>query len=84
MGLNAYGWLRKKTPEHLERIRAKLVGNQNAKTHGLYSRTPPGNTCSNCPNTETCPSFKPGNACMFIWGQIWRDEMKQLEAKRGR
>jgi hypothetical protein len=71
-----YAWLRKKSPAHQDRINAKLVGNQNAKKHGLYSRTPPTTTCNACPNTETCPYFKPGNACVFVWDKLMKMEKR--------
>lgn len=74
-----YAWLRKKSPDHLERIRAKMAGNQNAKKHGLYSRTPPAAVCNACPNAETCPAFKPGNACVFL---LERLEKMEKRAKR--
>lgn len=77
--MSDYAWLRKKSPEHLERIRAKMAGNQNAKKHGLYSRTPPSSTCNTCPNAETCPSYKAGNACVFVLEKI---EAMEKQTKR--
>lgn len=70
--MSDYAWLRKKSTEHLERIREKLAGNQNAKKHGLYSRTPPAATCNACPNTATCPYYERDAACRFIWDKVNR------------
>ena len=57
----------KKTEIQKTKIRKKMLGNQNAKKHGLYSRTPPTLICNTCPNTHTCPYYKPGNLCHFEW-----------------
>lgn len=77
--MSDYAWLRKKSFAHQERIRERMMGNQNAKKHGLYSRTPPASVCNACPNAGTCPSFKPGNACVFLWEKI---EKMEKQTKR--
>ena len=64
--MSDYSWLRNKSPEHKAAIDAKRVGNQNAKKHGLYSMTPPTAACDTCPNTGTCPLFKPGFPCEYV------------------
>lgn len=74
--MNDYAWLRNKSPEHLEGIQVGMAGNQNAKKHGLYSRTPPAPVCNACPNAETCPAFKPGNACVFLCERLEKMEKR--------
>lgn len=78
--MSDYSWLRQKSPEHLARIQARAVGNQNAKKHGLYSRTPPAMTCNQCPNAKTCPYFKPGKVCFWVLDKLneMAERAKQL------
>ena len=66
----SYDWLRIKRPSHIEKLRVASLGNQNAKKHGLYSRTPPAMVCNVCPNIRTCPYYGVGNACVFLWDKV--------------
>ena len=87
-----YHWLRNKRPSHIEKLRVAALGNQNAKTHGKFSRTPPGLICDRRPNIRTCPSYRSGNACIFLWQEVAKMEkeaqslmgaMKGPNAERG-
>jgi hypothetical protein len=78
-----YDWLRNKRPSHIEKLRMASVGNQNAKTHGLYSRTPPAMVCNVCPNIRTCPYYGVGKACFFVWQAVEKMEKKlELPTRR--
>ena len=71
--MSDYSWLRQKSPENLERIQARAVGNQNAKKHGLYSRTPPAMTCNQCPNAKTCPYLPEGLLLVLTSSTRWQN-----------
>jgi hypothetical protein len=72
-----YSWLRNKSFAHLEKLREKMLGKQNAKKHGLYSGTPPATVCAKCPNTFTCPYYEKGNVCHFVWEKVFKMEKDQ-------
>ena len=76
----SYNWLRFTTPQHLARLREKLIGSHNAFKTGRHSKIPHASYCNDCPRLAICPNFIPDKLCIFVQEKIQRLEKKALKA----
>ena len=74
--------MRRLTEWHKEHIRKAMVGNKNALKDGRYSGVPHTLTCSTCPRLMFCPYYKSGNACRFLWEEVYKWEKIAVSEKQ--